>query len=214
MIPSEWNRVIIKPIPKPGKDRQIPKNSRGINLISTVTKLYTGILNNRLMSFLEGNNKLNDEQSAYRKGRSCVDNLFVLTSLIRDRKRQKRDTFVCFFLDFSAAFDNIRHSLLLTKEEKYGINGNFHKYCVLPCTVRLILMDTSLMGCSIRQGDVVTPTIFCLFIDDLINEIKSLNYVMIDMEGVDSSILVFADDIALVASDMEKLQEVINKLEH
>jgi len=61
-------------------------------------------------------NKLNGEQLVYRKGGSCVDNLFVLTSLIRERKRQKRDTFVCF-VDFSGAFDNIRHSLL-TKAEK------------------------------------------------------------------------------------------------
>jgi len=60
------------------------------------------------------------------------------------------------------------------------------------------------MGCSIRRGDVLAPTIFCLFIDDLINEVKSLNC-GIDMEGVDSSIPVFADDIALVASDMENL---------
>jgi len=76
--------------------------------------------------FLGGNNKLNDEQSPYRKGRSCMDNLFVLTSLIRERKRQQLDTCVCF-VDFSVAFDNIRHSLLLTKVGKYGVNGNFHK---------------------------------------------------------------------------------------
>jgi len=69
------------------------------------------------------------------------------------------------------------------------------------------------MGCSIRQGDVLAPSVFCLFIDDLINEIKSLNC-GIDMEGVDISVLVFTDDIALVASDMEKLQEMTNKLEH
>ena len=46
--------------------------------------------------------------------------------IIRERKRQKRDTFV-YFVDFSAAFDNIRPSLLLTKAGKYGVNGNFHK---------------------------------------------------------------------------------------
>jgi len=69
------------------------------------------------------------------------------------------------------------------------------------------------MGCSIRQGDVLAPTVFCLFIDDLINEFKSLNC-RIDMEGVDISILVFAYDIALVASDMKKLQEMIYTLKH
>jgi len=125
MIPSEWNRIIIKPIPKTGRPAN-SKESKKIYLISTVAKLYTGILNNRLMSFLEGNNKLNDEQSAYRKGRSCMDNLFVLTSLIIEGKCQKRDTFVCF-VDFSAAFDSSRYLLLLIKAGKYGVNVNFLK---------------------------------------------------------------------------------------
>ena len=137
-------------------------------------------------------------------------NLFVLTSLIRERKRQQLDTCVCF-VDFSVAFDNIRHSLLLTKVGKYGVNGNFHKalcslYSTMYGTVNVngYLTNWFTMGCSIRQGDVLAPTVFCLFIDDLINEVKSLNC-GIDMEGVDSSIPVFADDIALVASDMENL---------
>ena len=39
-IPSEWNKIVIKPIPKQGKDQRVPGNTRGINLISNIAKLY------------------------------------------------------------------------------------------------------------------------------------------------------------------------------
>lgn len=49
IIPSVWNSSIIKPIPKSVKDDpRVPLNYRGISLISTVYKIYSGVLNKRL----------------------------------------------------------------------------------------------------------------------------------------------------------------------
>jgi hypothetical protein len=53
------------------------------------------------------------------------------------------------------------------------------------------------MECSVRQGDVLAPSIFCLFINDLIDDI---------------SILVVADDIVLTAVSMDELQLMVNRL--
>jgi len=53
IIPSMWNRSIIKPIPKSIiDDPRVPLNYRGISLISTVYRIYSGVLNNRLDAFL------------------------------------------------------------------------------------------------------------------------------------------------------------------
>ena len=71
-IPSEWSKIVIKPIPKKGKDQPVPGNTRGINLISNIARLYTSVLNQRLQCYLV-NGILNDEQSAYRKMRSCIE---------------------------------------------------------------------------------------------------------------------------------------------
>lgn len=45
IIPSAWNKSIIKPVPKTSKsDPRVPLNYRGISLLSTVYKLYSNIL--------------------------------------------------------------------------------------------------------------------------------------------------------------------------
>ena len=64
-VPTVWLRAIISPIPKSNKnDPRVPLNYRGISLLSCVSKIYTSIINTRLISFLDNNNLqvLVDEQ--------------------------------------------------------------------------------------------------------------------------------------------------------
>ena len=66
-IPSDWLKAIILPIPKSSQnDPRIPLNYRGISLLSTTSKLFTSILNNRLLNYMESNNKFVDEQNGFR----------------------------------------------------------------------------------------------------------------------------------------------------
>uniref|UniRef100_A0A3B3DMD0 Reverse transcriptase domain-containing protein n=1 Tax=Oryzias melastigma TaxID=30732 RepID=A0A3B3DMD0_ORYME len=75
-IPSVWYQSIIKPIPKSSQaDPRIPLNYRGISLMSTVYKVFSGILNNRLCEFIEVNKILVDEQNGFRKNRACIDHI-------------------------------------------------------------------------------------------------------------------------------------------
>ena len=56
--------------------------------------------------------------------RNCIDNAYILTSIVRQRRRQKLSTFVCY-VDFSRAIDNINHVLLIRKFLDMNINGAF-----------------------------------------------------------------------------------------
>ena len=80
-------KLIIKPIPKDGKDSRIPLNNRGICLASSVCKLYASVLNHRLVKWTETNNRRNYLQNGFRKGRNCQDQLHTLTSVIETRKK-------------------------------------------------------------------------------------------------------------------------------
>ncbi len=54
--------LIIIPIPKtPKDDPKIPLNYRGISLLSTV--VYSSVLNNKLVDFLEKNSLLEEERN-------------------------------------------------------------------------------------------------------------------------------------------------------
>ncbi len=71
VIPSAWKRVIIKPIPKNSTiDPRLPLQYRGIAFLSTVYKLYTSILNNRLVKYLEENGLHAEEQNGFRQEQS------------------------------------------------------------------------------------------------------------------------------------------------
>ena len=77
LIPSIWRKAIITPIPKDStKDPRIPLNYRGISLLCAVRKLYSSVLNARLLPYLENNGLLVDEQNGFRSGRSCQDHVF------------------------------------------------------------------------------------------------------------------------------------------
>lgn len=74
LVPSEWQKSIIKPIPKcPNADPRVPMNYRGISLLSCVCKLYSSILNERLVFYLETCNLLAEEQNGFRRKRACID---------------------------------------------------------------------------------------------------------------------------------------------
>ena len=108
IVPNLWLKSIVKPIPKnPEKSPYVPMNYCGISLISCIAKLYSSILNSRVSAYLEDSKILVEEQNGFRKGRSCEDHIFVLSSLIKSKKKQKIKVFFAAFIDMSKAFDCI-----------------------------------------------------------------------------------------------------------
>lgn len=111
-IPRDWGKGIINPIPKSNMlDPRDPLSYRGITLAATMYKLYCSVLNDRLSKWLENNDKLADEQNGFRKGRSTIDHLASLTSIIESRLKKRLPTFAAF-IDFQKAYDRIDRSTL------------------------------------------------------------------------------------------------------
>jgi hypothetical protein len=54
-----------------------PKNYRGISLVSHVGKLFTGLLNKRLLKWAEQHNVLTDEQFGFRPGFGTTDVILI-----------------------------------------------------------------------------------------------------------------------------------------
>ncbi len=67
IIPSLWRKSIIKPIPKGSTTYPcLPLQYRGIVLLSTVYKIYTYTLNNRIVSYMEENGLYAEEHNGFR----------------------------------------------------------------------------------------------------------------------------------------------------
>uniref|UniRef100_A0A3B3H959 ribonuclease H n=1 Tax=Oryzias latipes TaxID=8090 RepID=A0A3B3H959_ORYLA len=217
-IPSIWYKSIIKPIPKsPQADPRVPLNYRGISLLSTVYKVFSSILNNRLSEYLETNEVLVEEQNGFRRNRACIDNIYVLSSVVRARLQESKSTFVCF-VDFKKAFDSIDRDLLQYKLLTYGINGQFYKaikalYKAPLACVQVNDLKTGWFSTpfGVKQGDVLSPTLFSIYVNDLAQEIKKTN-LGIDINNWNLSILLYADDIILIADEEIKLQGMLNTM--
>lgn len=62
---------------------------------------------------------------------------------------------------------------------------------------------------GVKQGDVLSPTLFAIYVNDLAQEIKRAN-LGIDIDDLNLSILLYADDIVLVAEEEAKLQKMLD----
>ena len=153
LLPSCWSNAIIKPIPKSkSNDPRIPLNYRGINLLSCIYKCYSCVINRRLLEYLESNNLLCDEQNGFREKRSCLEHIFTLHSVIRNRKNECKDTFTAF-IDYTKCFDLIDRNMLYFKLIQYGIDGKIYR------TLKKMYSNT--MSCVNLNGNLtgfIPPT--------------------------------------------------------
>ena len=93
-FPSQWSEGIIVPLLKRNDPNDV-NNYRGITLVSCFSKIFTGVLNNRLTQWAESNNVLSDSQFGFRKGRSTTDAIFVLNGIIQ-KILNEREIILCF----------------------------------------------------------------------------------------------------------------------
>ena len=102
--------------------------------------------------------------NGFRAGRSCIDHLFVLCTIVRKRKMLGRETFLCFSVS--------DRDLLMYKLHSIGVSGNMYNAIsslfANPMS-RVILQDyvTDYFDCrlGVKQGDSLSPTLFAVFIN-------------------------------------------------
>ena len=222
-LPANWCENIICPIHKSGPQTD-PANFRGISLINSISKVFTGILTTRLQTWAEENSVLDESQVGFRKRYSTIDNLFSLHAIIQKYLCRPRGRFFCIFIDFRRAFDSIPHSKIWDSLKRKGINENgkflkiFHSmYSQLKSCIKVNNSLTHFFECTIgtRQGCVSSPIIFSLFINDLVDYIRSESdsgiFITNDVE--DLFALMFADDVSCFSDTVVRLQRLINLIE-
>ena len=217
-VPSQWSKYVLNPIPKSSTvDKRDPLSYRGIALAPASYKLFCGILNNRLIEWAETNNILADEQNGLRKGRSTVDHISSLVNIVETRKLKRKQTFAAF-VDFRKAYDSINRSLLWSKLEDLGIGGKIlhvirEMYRNTEYCVRVNGLDTDWFQVTtgLKQGCMLSPLLFNLFINNLVENIKSLN-IGIDIGEEKVSLLLYADDLVLLSENENDMQILLDTL--
>ena len=222
-LPPDWCKNIICPLYKSGSVTN-PENYRGISLINSIGKIFTGILTTRLQKWSEDNRVIDESQAGFRKSYSTVDNIFSLQAIIQKYICRERGRFYCIFIDFKRAFDSIPHSKLWDSLQRKGINENckFLKifksmYSQLKSCVKVKNSLSRFFECSIgtRQGCLSSPIIFSLFINDLISYLRAETDrgISITNDIEDALAFMFADDVSCFSYTVIRLQRLINLIE-
>ena len=116
-------------MPKKG-DKDSVNNYRGIILTSVFSKIFSNILDTRLCILVENYDVLTDMQFGFRQGKSSVDCVFILHSMIQKIITTENRKMYCAFVDFKKAFDLIYRNGIWYKLLVSGVSSKFVCVCI------------------------------------------------------------------------------------
>ena len=167
---SQWSLSLITPIFKSGLKNN-PSNYRGISVLSCLGKLFSSILNQRLLQYVLENNILSKEQLGFMAGNRTSDAHLILHNLVQLYCHKRGQKIFSCFIDFRKAFDSIPRDTLFTKLLKIGISGKFFNilktlYKNDNCCVKLSegLTKTFVANQGVKQGCILSPLLFNIFL--------------------------------------------------
>ncbi|XP_075170471.1 uncharacterized protein LOC142242833 [Haematobia irritans] len=208
-------KTIIYPILKKG-DKTQPSNYRGISFMNCLPKIMMGIVADRLSNWTEKHNKLNEYQAGFRKNYSTADNIFNLSSIIHLNWYRNKKTYA-FFVDFRAAFDRVARRAMLFKLHNIGVSTKTVKFIekIYEKTTFSVwtgeeLSDSFDTDTGVKQGCLLSPLLFALYLNDLHDYLGG----GINIDSHNIRLLMYADDIVILADEIEVLQGMIQKLEN
>jgi hypothetical protein len=219
MFPLEWSKIKMFFLYKKG-DRSDPKNYRGIALINNIVKMFTRLLEVRLTTWVNSCGILPECQSGFRRERGCTDNIFVLHSLVFHQVLVKRRKLFGLFVDFESAFDSVPHSLLWNELGEAGVSSKLIRLLDGLYSAASVIVDKGnetsdpiRISKGVLQGDSISPLLFSLYIRNIEHHFRSkgLHGIPIDNYS-DIMILLFADDIVLMADSESDLKNKLNCL--
>lgn len=193
-IPNLWKQVRVVFIPKSGRsDYHSTKSFRPISLSSFLLKTLERLVDRYIRDKWLKINPLSTNQHAFRTGRSTDSALHSLINGIENAKADG-DSALGVFMDIEGAFDNTTIEAISLAAREKGIEEGLIE------RIRDLLTDRNLRadlnGVSIEakvgkgcpQGSVISPLLWLLVIDVLLNLLKEHGFQVVG----------FADDIAIV----------------
>ena len=214
VFPKMWNSGYIKCLLKSGS-KSNPTNYRGINMCSNL-KVFTGVMLNRLNTFLDKHNIMKQEQIGFKKRARTADHMFILKTLIDKYTNKKGGQLYACFVDLSKAFDTVWGTGLLVKLLRHEVGGKFYgvikamheqvKSCVKTSSGFSQLLECTL---GVKQGEVLSPILFYLYINDL-PDIFGSECDPVEINKHTLNTFMYADDIILLSKSKQGLQNCLN----
>ena len=88
-FPTRWTKAVIIPVFKKGDINDL-NNYRCLSLVSNLGKMFTAVLNQRLIKWSQNNDIITDVQFVFRPGYGTINDIFILHSFISHTLANKK----------------------------------------------------------------------------------------------------------------------------
>ena len=221
LVPADWMSACIVPLYKGIGDTNECRNFRGISLLSVVGKVYGRVLINRIRD--KTDKAIMDVQGGFRRGRGCVDQVFVVRQVCEKYLAKGKKVYFAF-MDLEKAYDKVDRGALWKVLRLYGVGGKLLNavkslYALSKACVRVgsEVSEWFLVKVGLRQGCVMSPWLFNLYIDGVVREVytkvlgRGLELIEDGERMWELSQLLYADDAVFVADSEKKLQRLVTE---
>ena len=160
---------------------------------------------------------MNENQTGFRKQYRTSDHISTLRSIIEKLFKKNSYLFTCF-VDFEKAFDTVWRDALFKKLKHMGIHGKIlsileNMYSEVHYAIKLPygLTDSVSSSTGLKQGCVLSPLLFNLYVNDL-PSCFSRNHDPVIIGKYVTNVLMYADDLVLMSLSKEGLQKCLDDL--
>ncbi|XP_023211846.1 uncharacterized protein LOC111614711 [Centruroides sculpturatus] len=215
-IPSNWRHSNTILIHKRGDQHQID-NWRPIALSNTFGKTFSACLASRFLSWCTTNNIFSGAQKGFLRHEGCLDHSFLLQTIIQDARRTRSNCHIAW-LDLANAFGSVPHDTILACLHWCGLHPDSVN------VIRELLRDnfTSIrahdsltesipINSGVCQGCPLSPLLFNVVVETAIRSVTELHHGY-KLHGEEINILAYADDLVLISSTPDGLQQQLDRL--
>ena len=212
-IPQQWTEGSLKRLFKGKGVKGKCSNERGITLASNIGKMFERLINNRISPEIN----MSDAQAGGMKGRATVDHLLILKELAHIAKKGKKNT-ILTFLDVTKAYNKAWLDGILYVLHKQGVTNRMWKLVKglnenLRTTIQTKNGPTRQIRIkdSIRQGGVLSVTLYALMMDEINKDIMKTN-LGLKIPGTNRRIpcLLWMDDVVLAETNPKDSQGLLD----
>ncbi|RUS75926.1 hypothetical protein EGW08_016314 [Elysia chlorotica] len=212
-LPNDMKESVFITLPKTPSATECG-NFRTISLMSHTMKLLLKIILNRIGPKI--NKEVGHEQFGFRPNSGTREGIMCMKMVCEKYLEKHKDIYVCF-IDYAKAFDRVHHTKLIECLKGIGIDGKDKRiirnlYWEQTSCIRIgeEVTDQTNIQRGVRQGCVMSPSLFNLYTEIIFRNINELPGMNISGQNINN--IRYADDTALVAETPEQLQALLDKV--